>query len=607
VPEPRVSAALCAYARGIAEPALSADGRRLAYISTVNGRASLAVIDVATGVERVVTTEPVPRSAAAYGGGVFSWLPDSSGFVHSTGEGDLWLVSLGGDAPRQLTRQPSSRPAGAPAVSPDGRRVAFVVDQRDVAVMELDANGGWATKLSRDNDFALDPVWSADGQFVAWHEWDVPNMSWDESRWALAPSDGSGVVITRAEPGAQLQQPRFAPVGTDLSYLCDSSGWLNLWVLGPNCDPELPVVKEPFEHGYSAWSYGQRSTAWSPDGRRIAFTRNEGGFGRLCVVDLESGAVQAIGKGVHSALSWQGSSLAALRSGAVTPTELVVYDTTSWERRTLAYTAPAGFEGTSSEPEPVTWEGTDGEQVHGLLYRPAEPARTPPPLLVWIHGGPTGQWQVDWKARLPFFLDRGWAVLAVNHRGSTGYGRAYAQAMRGLWGVMDVADTAAGMRSAAEQGWGHPRGMVPIGGSAGGFTVLNLLAHHPDLCAAGVAVSAVADLFELDEKSHRFEAHYNHSLVGALPGAAPLYRERAPITVADRIRGPLLLLHGTDDPVVPVEQSTRLAEAAGRAGAVVEHHLYEGEGHGWGKPATVIDELERTNDFLRRHVLRWLA
>src|SRR5439155_5341004 len=141
-----------------------------------------------------------------------------------------------------------------------------------------------------------------------------------------------------------------------------------------------------------------------------------------------------------------------------------------------------------AEHGPVAWRTGEGATVFGLLYRPAESATRsdPPPLIVWIHGGPTSQTQVAWNNRLPFFLDRGWAVLFPDHRGSTGHGRAYAQAMAGRWGDLDVSDCAAGMRAAAADGWGDPRRMVVMGGSAGGFTVLNLMAHHPELCAAGI-------------------------------------------------------------------------------------------------------------------------
>jgi len=177
--------------------------------------------------------------------------------------------------------------------------------------------------------------------------------------------------------------------------------------------------------------------------------------------------------------------------------------------------------------------------------------------------------------------------------------------MAGRWGELDVSDVAAGMRTAADQGWAHPRRMVPMGGSAGGFTVLNLLAHHPDVCAAGVDLFGVADLLELDETTHRFEAHYLHSVVGPLPDAVDRYRERSPLHVADRITAPVLILQGSADEVVPPAQSHAVAERIRAAGGTVELHVYEGEGHGWNKPDVVVDELERIDGFLRRHVLNW--
>jgi dipeptidyl aminopeptidase/acylaminoacyl peptidase len=286
----------------------------------------------------------------------------------------------------------------------------------------------------------------------------------------------------------------------------------------------------------------------------------------------------------------------------------VVYDGTA--RRTVARAPVGGFEALDlPEPELVEWTSDDGARVYGRLYRPAESATggDPPPLLVWIHGGPTSQAQVVWNNRLPFFLDRGWAALFPDHRGSTGHGRSYAQAMAGGWGDVDVRDCAAGMRAAASRGWADPRRMVPMGGSAGGFTVLNLLAHHPDLCAAGIDLYGVTDLFDLDETTHRFEKHYLHSVVGPLPDAAERYRSRSPVNVAEQITAPLLILQGDSDEVVPVAQSRAIAQRLQALGRTVELHEYEGEGHGWLRPETVVDELERVESFLRRHVLRWHA
>ncbi|MBK9179249.1 MAG: S9 family peptidase [Acidimicrobiales bacterium] len=603
--EPRISAAMVAAGRTLADPRLSPDGERVAMVSSADGRSQVVVVPAGGGPELVVATDPAPRPAPSLGGGVLDWTPDGQRLVYAAAAGGLWVAPASGGPARPVVERGS---IASPVVSPDGARVAYVLDERHVAVASIAAGGPWPVRLSDAPDFALDPSWSADGGWVAWHEWDVPAMPWDESRWVVASADGSGVRASLAPDGAALQQARFAPTGADLAYLCDATGWLNLWVFGPGRDLEAPLVGEPFEHGDPPWGPGQRSFAWSPDGAAIAFARNERGFGRLCVVDVASGSVREVATGVHGGLSWAAGRLAAVRSGARTPTQVVVYDTATWERTTVARGPVGGFEAAElPEPEAVTWSADDGATLHGRLYRRGSgpDGGEPPPLLLWIHGGPTGQWPVTFNPRLAFFVDRGWAVLLVDHRGSTGHGRDYAQALRGRWGVLDVADAASGLRVAAERGWGHPRRLVPMGGSAGGFTVLNLLAHAPERCAAGVVLYGVSDLLWLDETTHRFEQHYCHRMVGPLPDAADEYRRRSPVTVADRVRSPVLLLHGTDDRVVPPDQTERLAARLRDGGTAVEVHWYEGEGHGWQRSETVRDELERIESFLRRHVLRW--
>jgi dipeptidyl aminopeptidase/acylaminoacyl peptidase len=145
--------------------------------------------------------------------------------------------------------------------------------------------------------------------------------------------------------------------------------------------------------------------------------------------------------------------------------------------------------------------------------------------------------------------------------------------------------------------------VVATGSSAGGFTALLLLERCPELFAAGVALSAVTDLVDLAARSHRFERHSTLDLVG--DHAAHV--DRSPLTHAERITAPVLLLHGDADPVVPVEQARTLAARLDRLGRTVELHEYEGEGHGWSRPANVIDELERVEAFLGRHVLERLS
>lgn len=593
---PRVTPAMVAGGRTVAEPRLSPDGARLAFVVTENGASRLVVVDAVGGPEVVVTTDPAPFPSRSTGGGAFDWTPDGAALVYAGRQGGLWWQPVAGGPARNLVEGDD---LAAPAVSPDGTRVAYEVDAHHVEVVGLD--GVAPVRLSGDVDFVADPVWSPDGSSVAWMEWDVPAMPWDASRIVVAAADGGSRRVVAGGDGVQVQQPRFAPDGRSLAYLCDERGWLNLTVLDL-ASGATEVLAEEREHGGPTWGPGQRTFAWAPDGRSLVVVRNEGGFGAL-VRWTPGGDVVGLGRAVHAGLSWVGARLVAVRTGGRTPTQVVAYEGPDLDQRRTVAVGPVAFgDAPLPEPELVSWPADDGVEIPGRLYRPDGGGR--PPLLCWVHGGPTDQWGVEWRPRFSYWLDRGWAILVPDHRGSTGHGRAFTQAMAGRWGELDVADVAAGLGAAAERGWGDPNRFVAMGGSAGGFTVLNLLASRPGLCAAGVDLYGVADLFALARVDYRYEAHYLHSLVGPLPDHADAYRERSPVHRAEAITAPLLILQGSDDEVVPPDQTAALAERLRALGRTVEVNVYEGEGHGWGRAATVVDELARTEAFLDHHVLR---
>lgn len=598
-------AAACAGGRSLIDPVLSPDGASVAFVARGPEGARLVVVPTAGGEENALAGVPEPAGR----GGVVAWLGDSR-LAYATSNG-VAMVELAGGPVRMVAEGIEGGP-GALAGSRGGDGLAWVGDTRAVTVVP--SVGGGPHLVSDDADFALDPCWSPDGGCLAWHEWDVPAMPWDSSRIvsARAVADGGRErVVVAGGPGVSVQEPRFSPDGTALAFLSDATGWCNLWVVPapPGSGPTGPLVEEEREHGGPAWGPGARSFAWSPDSRSIAFCRNEGGFGRLCVVDGASGVVRELSRGIHTSLSWAGRYIACVRSGARTPTSVVAVDPVSGAGRVLA-TGPEATVATIAkalpEPEVVSWEADDGAVVHGRLWRSpsARAAAAPPPLLVWAHGGPTDQRRVSFDSRLVFFLSRGWAVLHPDPRGSTGWGRAWVQALAGRWGEVDVADVAAGTRAAVARGWADPSRMVAMGGSAGGMTALLLLARAPELWAAAVALYPVADLEGLASATHRYEAHYPLGLLGALPEHAELYRSRSPLSAAEHITAPVLLLHGSADMVVPARQSRELAGLLRARNVPVEHHEYEGEGHGWRSARTVEDELERTDAFLTRHVLR---
>ncbi len=610
---PRVPIDACVGARELTEPRLAPDGRSLVVAASDEHGTALLRCRVDDGGRwddpEVLVANPAPRVGRGLGGGCWCWSPDGTAVVYAAVDGNLWWQDLSGPGDeaspaRRLTDHGPDHVAQAPAVAPDGSRVVYVVDQCEVWSVACD--GTAATRLDDGGaDFCFDPQVSPASSSVAWLAWNVPDMPWDHTRVVHAHLDGS--ASDELVPPHGVQQPRFAPDGT-LLCIRDDSGWNNLWW------GDRPLVDEPFEHGGPTWGLGQRSFAVSPDGTRVAFTRNEAGFGRLCVVEVASGAVRELGRGVHGQLSWEGERIAAVRTGARTPTEIVSYDATAGRRSTVLVAPLAAWDRELLvEPELLQVPTPDGAIVHARLSR-ADPRHRapgePPRLLCWLHGGPTDQWQVTFMPRLAYWRSQGWDVLLPDHRGSTGHGREYQQALRGRWGELDVADIAAVVQHAHATGLSTPDRTVLVGGSAGGFTVLNVVRHHPGLVAAAVVSYPVADLADLAERSHRFERHYTRSLVGEPPPPPHLderARHRSPTWWADRITTPLLVFHGEDDPVVPVGQSRVLVErirAAGVDGSApdVELVVYPGEGHGFRQRAHQLDEYERMGAFLARHV-----
>ncbi len=611
-----ISAEMVARSRVVAEPRWSPDGHRLGWVESFAGRADVVVaLSDASAPPMVVTSDLGCASVGAYGGGAWCWA-GSDHLVVAAADGSLVLVPAEGGPARVLSRDGR---AAAPAATPDGSRVAFVFETDDaceVLVVPIDGVGA-PVRVSHGADYAWDPAWSPDGSRLAWHEWDLTAMSWDASRVVVAHPDGNGRarhrVVVAGGDAVSVGQPRFAPDGSRLGFVSDESGWWNVWTARPDGSSAAPVLAEEREHAEPAWGPGQRSFAWSPDSSTLAINRNEDGFGRLVLAPSVGGPARERSNGWHHGLDWGSAGIVCVRSGARTPAAVTVLDVQTdvqtdgrqddrrQGRRAVARGPVAGFEAAGLvEPETVAWE-SDGATVHGLLYRPVGVAA--PPMLVDIHGGPTGQATVAWSARTHFFVTRGWAVLAPNHRGSTGYGRAYTQAMAEGWGVLDVDDTAAGIRAGAAQGWCDPARVAVLGGSSGGLTVLLLCARHGNLVRAGVSLYGVTDLEALAASTHRFESRYLDRIVG-LPGeVGARYRDRSPVAHASEIRVPVLVLQGDADKVVPPQQARLVVDAIRNAGGTVEHHVYEGEGHGFQRPETIADVLDRTDAFLTKWVL----
>lgn len=587
-----IAADRCIGGSDLTEPRLSPDGSALIYARSTAGVANLVVHRFDGTSDEELALLPALRPGRGMGGGAWTFSADGLAVIYVGADGNLWQQPIGAGAAVPLTDHGPERSASGPCVSNDRRYVVFVLDLAEVH--SVDTSTGKALRLDDGSaDFCMDPFVESLGN-VRWMAWNEPDMAWDTSRIQYADlAAHTASTVDTAPTRFCVQQPRVLPNGVPIAVR-DDLGWLNVWV------GDAPLVEEPFEHAGPSWGPGQRSYDWSPDGRFVAVARNEAGFGRLCIIEIATGQVTEVARGVHGQLSWQGGRLAAIRTGARTPTQVVVYDANTWLRATVAIGAASAWSSDELvEPELVEVPASDGV-LHARLYRSVQPDGR---LIVWLHGGPTDQWMVTFMPRISFWLSRGWSILVPDHRGSTGHGRAYQQALRGRWGELDVADTLEIAEFAAAAGWAVPGRTVVFGSSAGGFTALGAMAADPERFAAGVLLYPVSDLIELAEHSHRFERHYTDSLVGPLPESLALYRERSPAYHADQFaETPILILHGEMDAVVPVRQSRVFAQRVRTAGGDAQLHVYTDEGHGFRHAVNQLDEYRRAEDFLARCV-----
>jgi dipeptidyl aminopeptidase/acylaminoacyl peptidase len=637
--------AMMAEERRLSEVAWSRAGDRLLWVEGRSGK-NVLVAGADGDAPCDLTVEGSVRGGVGYGGGDMAPLDD--GVVYCR-DGRLQRLAYDHGVPRSLT--PAYGSVASPAPSPDGRWIVYVhSDGTEDVLAVVDTDGKrWPQKLASGADFYTSPTWHPDGRRLAWVEWDHPNMPWDGTRLVLAtvcsadapppaipsawgrphaesPSEpmpapmGQGpwsavpslVMATHVagDEDTAATEPLFSPDGRWLAYICDASGWDDLYLYDLRCGQARRLTFGGADYGQPAWAQGIRSYAWDANSSALYAVRRGDARDALWRVPLDGGEPEPVraladyGSVQQPTVSADGR-LACIASSHGVPPRLLVWnphdDTVRVRARASAERLnPAGL----VEPTLLTWRGEDGEEVYGLLYQPVGgPQGQRPPLMVSVHGGPTGRAKRGWDPAAQFLATRGWAVLALDYRGSSGYGRAYRNRLRGNWGLLDVADAVSGAQHCAQRGLVNDDRMAIMGGSAGGYTVLETLAQHPGVFAAGVCMYGVTDLFALAEETHKFEARYTDRLVGLLPEAAAAYRERSPARHADRIRDAVAIFQGEEDKVVPLSQAEALVAALREQGVPHTYRTFAGEGHGWRRRETIVAFWEETLTFLRRHLL----
>ncbi len=459
----------------------------------------------------------------------------------------------------------------------------------ELVLLRLDGSAG-PEVIASGRDFYANPRVSPDGRSLAFLEWNHPNMPWDGTSLVTVALDGSSApTVVAGGPKESIAEPQWSPDG-DLVFMSDRTGWWNPYRWdGTQVDQ---ITDAAVEYANPAWVFRYTSYGFLSEDRLLA-AYWDGGRHVLATVDRDGSTAEVdLGYGRYADLVTDGDRRAwAVVYHARRPSALIEIDVDAGSAEVIRGNPEPVAAEYRAEAELITFPTTGGDVAHGIYYPPTNPEFSAPegelpPLIVRVHGGPTASAHPRLSSAYLYWTSRGFGLVDVNYRGSTGYGRSFRQKLDYEWGVADVDDCVAAAEYLASEGKADPDRLLITGGSAGGYTTLAALAFR-DGFSGGASYYGVADVGLLAAHTHKFESRYLDRLVREEDWDA-----RSPIHSVDRIDRPVVLFQGLDDKVVPPDQARVIAAALRERG--VPHALieYEGEDHGFRKAENIINSLE---------------
>lgn len=557
---------------------------------------------------QVTDVTPPPFNARTrvheYGGGAYT--VDDGVIYFSNWDDQRLYRQIPGEEPQPITPEAPLRYADV-VVDHHRERLLCVREDHSVegrepvnTIVSLPLDGSEdARVLLSGNDFYAAPRISRDGKRLAWLTWNHPRMPWNGTALWVAELQPDG-SLDHAEhvaggPDESIFQPQWSPDGS-LYFISDRTGW---WLPYRRQDgQEEQLVEMEAEFGQPQWLFDMSTYGFLSAGR-IVCSYTQDGVWHLAYLDPATGELSPIETPYTEISQVRAASgrIVFLGGAPAEFSSIVQIDPATQEVEVLRRSSTVAVEDDFlSSPEPVTFPTTDGEVAHGYFYPPTNPDFVSPegerpPLIVISHGGPTGSTSSALSLGIQYWTSRGFGVLDVDYRGSTGYGRAYRDALEGRWGIVDVDDCVRGARYLVRRGQADERRLAIRGGSAGGYTTLCALTFRQTF-EAGASHFGLSELEVFATDTHKFESRYMEWLIGPYPERRDLYRERSPIHFVDQLACPVIFFQGLEDRVVPPNQAELMVDVLREKGLPVAYLAFEGEQHGFRR----AENIQRTLD-----------
>jgi len=584
----------------------SPDGKTVAFICNLSGRNNLWLVPAEGGWPTQLTVSDERQTSPA-------WSPDGKWIAYMSDydgdeQWDIFLVSPMTGEVKNLTKTREIAEEN-PTWSPDGRYLAYIVKPKTSSVFEIDIYDTLMREVKHltsgtaKDRMNVAPTWSAEGKFIIYTQ--EQSKGTDSNVFLVEIASAESTLLTPHDGERTYSANDVSPDAKSVLITSNAGdGYDNVGLLDMASKKIRWLTHDTWE------VIGER---FSPDGKFLTYSVNLDGNTDIYLYDIASGKARALAlpKGVNyvagpaSPFSRDNSHLLYYHTGPIAPGDLWVYDIADSKSQQLTHSLLGGVRAEDMvEPYLVHYPSKDGKwTISALVYVPYNlPRNGEHPAIVYVHGGPHAQTMNTFNRFIQYAANQGYIVIAPNYRGSTGYGKEFQQANLFDMGGGDLEDVLSAADWIKQTGYIDPKKLILMGASYGGYLTMMGVTKAPEVWAAGVPIVPFVNWFTEIENEDPVLRESDLATMGDPVKNKALYEERSPINFVDRIKAPLHLLAGGNDPRCPKEEAQQVADAVKKRGGVVEYKVYENEGHGFARVENQIDAYKRVADFLKAHV-----
>lgn len=631
-------------------PDFSPDGKRIVYLTNATGTSQVWAVDAAGGRPEQLTYFDDNVSFVR-------WLPDNSGIIFGMARGgnentQFYWMTPGGDAIEKLTDEPTVRHNFA-GVSKDGKRIYYTSNKRNRNFFDaysMDLESKMETLLFKYDGNISIAAFNDSGSKIVISRSGI-EKSLDNDLFMVDMKTGKETHLTPHDDASEFG---------NVEFLADSL----LMTSNDKREFEALVQMRQKNAAGNDWSAANLATSvvygpnWdvggvtlSDDSRTLAYTVNNDGFSELYIRSIETGGkplsstiakahdqIKLTAQGIvgGTTFSKDGSKLAFSFSSATQNGDVWLYDIKSKKLSQVTQSDRAGIDAkTFVAPELIKFKTFDGREIPAWYYEPKRKTASNDnsstsqaadlqidvkekgtqrisfgrigsiggqPVIVSIHGGPEGQSRPGFNPLFQYYLSRGYAVLDPNVRGSTGYGKTYTHLDDVEKREDSVKDIAAAHEWLTTKGGADAKRIAVMGGSYGGYMTMAAITLYPDLWAAAVNTVGIVNWETFLQNTSGYRRRQREVEYGRLDRDIEFLRKISPIRKIERIKTPLFVIHGKNDPRVPYTEAEQVVDALKKRNAIVEYKLYDDEGHGISKLKNRLELYPLVADFLDKYM-----